>query len=84
MQVPSVEIAGLARGTVAGVIVEAVHLDGAGRGIAVDDELHDSRGLLKIGVARVFGGREDAARADDVRIEIRIDGRRDCCSVSDT
>ena len=41
--VAEIQIARLAVHAIAGVVVEAAHLDGAGGGIAVDDQLHDRR-----------------------------------------
>ena len=73
MQRPARKSRVLAGGTIAGVVVEATHLDGAGAGVAVDDHLHDGRGLANLGVAVVLGLREDAGGADDQRIDVRIE-----------
>src|SRR5690606_28135129 len=60
------DVAQLARGALAGVVVEAAHLDGARAGIAVDDHLHHRGGLAEFAVAVVFGLAPDAVGSDDV------------------
>ena len=56
----------------AAVVVVAAHRDAARARVAVDDHLHDRRGLAELVAVRAGRGelrvREDAGRADDVRI----------------
>src|SRR5208282_1528575 len=70
---PGIEISALAAGTSTIVVVVAAQLDGAGGGVAVDDELHHRSGHLEIAVLLVLGRIEDAGgRTDDQFIIVRI------------
>src|SRR6266404_4484020 len=74
--IAEVQVARLTIHSVARVIVESTHFDGAGRGVAVDDQLHDGSGLLIVGVALELGGAEDAARTHDIRVLTRVNRAR--------
>src|SRR6185503_3857842 len=66
------QVAQLAGRAIAGVIVETAHADRARTRVPFDHELHYRRGLLELAVIAEVGA-EDAAGADDVRVDSRID-----------
>ena len=55
MQRPARKLRVLAGVAALTVIVVAAHRDGAGARVAVDDHLHDGRGLAEFAVRVVFG-----------------------------
>src|SRR5262249_30588372 len=73
---PGLEVAGLAGGTGAVVVVVAAEGDGTGAGKAVEHQLHDRGGGGDVVVLEVGGGEDRGGTADDVGVLARIERGR--------
>src|SRR5258707_8912327 len=71
--VAEVQIARLTIHSVARVIVESTHFDGACGRVAVDDQFHDGGGLLVVGIALELRRSEYSTRTHDLGILARVD-----------